>query len=372
MDNRRPMSVQDQQYLAYERQRRLDAIQREKRKKRKRKRFIRKCILMACMLIILAFAVFLVVRLVGVAVDVISGFAKDENAGTLHDYPQLVYLPEPPEPEIIIKTEPDEPYPGGAYINYYHSVDQVLPEPYSTADYEFYKNWELDDPIMSLDNGITIVIDAGHQIGTRLSSVWLSPYIDPSDTANNWVMKSLLEIGTQGVATKTMEYTVTHQVAAKLKVALEKEGYEVILSHDDVNKQISGAERAEFANKNNADLMISLHCDAYKDETARGCTAWAPAIWEGYPSERLSYLSVELGAILASEYASATGFYNRGCKTMTNTSMFAFCKVPIVLFEMGYMTNSAEDRKMSDDSFQNTMVQGFVNGINKYFELLWD
>ena len=170
-----------------------------------------------------------------------------------------------------------------------------------------------------------------------------------------------------------MEYIVTHQVAEKLKTALEKEGYEVILSHPDVNAQISGAERAAVANKNDADLMISLHIDAYKpDSTARGCTSWAPALWDGYVSERLAYLSEELGTILASEYSAATGFYNRGCKKMTHTSMFSFCKVPIVLFEMGFMTNPTEDALLCDDEFQDKMVTGFVNGINKYFELLWD
>ena len=375
MDNRRPMSVQQQQAYAYERQRRMKQLQQEKLKKRRRKRFIRKCIILACMLIIAFFAVFLVVRLVGLAVDAVSAMVSDPTEGYSFEYPQLVYLPEPPEPEYVIKTEPDEPYPGYPYIDYYYAADQVLPEPYSTAGYEFYENWEDDNPLMTLENGKTIVIDAGHQIGSRTSSVWLSPYVDPArtDSKDHWIMQSLLEIGTQGVSTGVMEYVVTHQVAEKLKTALEKEGYEVILSHPDINAQISGAERAAVANKNDADIMISLHIDAYTyDSSARGCTSWAPALWDGYVSERLAYLSEELGTVLAEEYSAATGLYNRGCKTMTHTSMFAFCKVPIVLFEMGFMTNPTEDALLCDEDFQEKMVTGFVNGINRYFELLWD
>ncbi|MBE6891829.1 MAG: N-acetylmuramoyl-L-alanine amidase [Ruminococcaceae bacterium] len=374
MDNRRPMSVQQQQAYAYERQRRMQLIQQEKIKKRKRKRFIRKCILLVCMLIILAFAIAIVAGIVGVIVKAVSGAAKDPYEGLPYDRPQLVYLPEPPEPEYVIKTAPDEPYPGYPYIDYYYAADQVLPEPYSSANYEFYKNWEKDNPLMTLENGKTIVIDAGHQVGSRMSAVWLSPYVDPArtDSKDHWIMQSLLEIGTKGTTTGIMEYVVTHQVAEKLKTALEKEGYEVILSHPDVNAQISGAERAAVANKNDADLMISLHIDAYKDATARGCTAYYAELWDGYVSERLSYLSEEFAKILVEEYSLATEFPSRGAKPMTRASMFAFCKVPIVLFEMGYMSYPKEDKLMCDSSFQDTMVQGFVNGINKYFELLWD
>ncbi len=373
MNNRRTSSGYNQAY-AYERQRSTNSFQQERIRRRKRKRFIRKCILLACMLLILVFVGFLAVRLVGLAIDVFAGMKPDPTAGMFFDRPQLIYLPEPPEPEYIIRTEPEEPYPGSPYIDYYHAADQVLPEPYSYPDYNFYPNWTDDEPLMTLENGITIVIDAGHQVGTRTSSVWLSPYVDPArqDSKNHWIMESLLEIGTKGTTTGTMEYVVTHQVAEKLKKALEKEGYEVILSHPDVNAQISGAERAAVANKNNADLMISLHIDAYSDATARGCTAYYPALWDGYVSERLSYLSEEFAKILADEYSLATGFPSRGAKSMSKTSMFAFCKVPIVLFEMGYMTYPKEDTLMCDSSFQNTMVTGFVNSINKYFELLWD
>ncbi len=373
MDRRPPLSAQQQAY-SYERQRRMQLLQREKIKKRKRKRFIRKCILLVSMLVIVFFAVFLVVRLVGLAIDLVSGPKVDPLEGVSYDNPQMIYLPPPPEPEYIIKSAPDEPYPGYPYIDYYHAADQVLPEPYPSDNYEFYKNWELDEPLMTLENGKTIVIDAGHQVGSRMSSVWLSPYVDPArtDSKKHWIMQSLLEIGTKGTTTGVMEYVVTHQVAEKLKVALEAEGYEVILSHPDVNAQISGAERAAVANKNDADLMISLHIDAYKDATARGCTAYYAGLWDGYVSERLSYLSEEFAKLLADEYSQATGFPSRGAKSMIEASMFAFCKVPIVLFEMGYMSYPKEDTLMCDDSFQNTMVQGIVNGINKYFELLWD
>ena len=34
---------------------------------------------------------------------------------------------------------------------------------------------------------------------------------------------------------------------------------------------------------------------------------------------------------------------------------------------MGFMSNPEEDRKMSTNDYQNKMVTGIVNGIEKYF-----
>lgn len=371
MDNRRPLSPQQQNAYAYRQQRRIQLAQQEKMKKRRRKRFIRKCILLACMFVITVFAVLLVVQGVKFAVNMISSMESDPYEGLYFENPQIIYLPEPPEPPLVIKTEPDEPYPGVPYIDYYYGVDQELPQAYSTADYEHYQNWEEDNPLFTLDNGITIVIDAGHQVGTWKSNVWLSPYLDPANSSS-WVNNHLMKIGATGSVSGVKEYVITHTVAEKLKAALEKEGYTVILSHPDVNAQISGAERAAVANKNNADLMITLHCDDYSDSSVSGAGAWVPSdTWDGYPSDRLSYLSYEAGQILIDEYCAATGMKNRGCKRQRDTSMFAFCKVPIVLFEMGYMSNSSDDKNLNSESFQKKIVEGLVNGINKYFDLLW-
>lgn len=45
-----------------------------------------------------------------------------------------------------------------------------------------------------------------------------------------------------------------------------------------------------------------------------------------------------------------------------------WCQVPVTILELGYMSNKIEDLKLSDDSFQNEMVEGIVLGINQYFE----
>ena len=251
-----------------------------------------------------------------------------------------------------------------------YMTDQVLPKVYYTPNTQ-YTTFENDNPILGSNvNTKVIIVDAGHQDDTRKSDVWLSPYLDPSKSSS-WITNSLLRIGATGSVTKIPEYETTHKIAALLKTELEKLGYTVYLSHPDIKEKLSGSERSSVANKNNADLMISLHCDSYdNDSRVSGSLALIPDVWEGYPSERLSYLSKKAATIVLEEYTSATGLKNRGLSAIVKSSMFSFCKVPIFLLEMGFSTCPADDKSMNDPDFQNKMVTGIISGINKYFSLI--
>lgn len=255
-------------------------------------------------------------------------------------------------------------------IDLNYMADEVLPKVYNSTKF-IYKTFASDNPVLGSNTTTkVIVIDAGHQTDTRKSDVWLSPYLDPA-LSSSWVYNSLLKIGTTGTVTKIPEYQTTHEIALLLKKALEKLGYTVILSHPDVDEQLSGPERAAVANRNNADLMISIHCNSYEsDKTQSGALALVPECFNGYPSKRLEYLSESAATVILDEYTTATGFKNRGLDPIIKSSMFAFCKVPIVLLELGYSSCPSDDKNMNNDDFREKIVDGIVNGINKYFSLI--
>ena len=47
---------------------------------------------------------------------------------------------------------------------------------------------------------------------------------------------------------------------------------------------------------------------------------------------------------------------------------FNWSKVPVVLVEMGFMSNPEEDQKMAETSYQEKMMKSVAEGAQAYFE----
>ena len=53
---------------------------------------------------------------------------------------------------------------------------------------------------------------------------------------------------------------------------------------------------------------------------------------------------------------------------MTNDTMTGlnWSEIPVMILEMGFMTNEHDDTKMADEAFQKQMAEGIVEGIDAY------
>lgn len=204
-----------------------------------------------------------------------------------------------------------------------------------------------------------IVLDPGH---TAKISNETEP-LGPGATEQ----KAKDAIGTHGTSSGLMEYELTLTVAEQLEKELEVRGYTVRMTRTDSDQMLSCRERAEIANEANADVFLRIHADGSEDSTANGAmticiTPESPYIPEEYEKSRL------LSEDVLDAFVSATGCRKRKVWETDSMSGNNWSKVPTTLLEMGFMTNPQEDQLMASADYQQKMIQGMADGIDRYFE----
>ncbi|MCL2060330.1 MAG: N-acetylmuramoyl-L-alanine amidase [Oscillospiraceae bacterium] len=206
--------------------------------------------------------------------------------------------------------------------------------------------------------GKTICIDPGHQ---RKQNSDLEP-IAPG----NSVKKAKVSSGTAGIATGDTEYALNLAVAMKLKDMLEAAGATVVMTRTSNDVDISNVERAVIGNDANADLAIRIHADGSTNRETKGASMLVPS--SKHIGEELAQESKKAGQIVMDEIIAATGARNRGVVTRDDLTGFNWSTVPVILIEMGFMSNADEDRLLSTDEYRTKMATGLFNGCAAYFK----
>lgn len=205
-------------------------------------------------------------------------------------------------------------------------------------------------------NGIKIVLDPGHSKNPGTEKEKISP------DSNEMKLKDTS--GSVGLISKKNEYEIAMDITLKLKELLEKEGYTVVLTKDNVETPLSSIERAEVGNRENANLMIRIHCDSFSNSNAKGASMLVPK-QRGYITKEISEKSIEYGKNIIEEYTKKTGLNNRGLQYRSDLTGFNWSKIPVVLLELGFISNPEEDKFLSSEENINTIAKGIKNGIEK-------
>lgn len=198
-----------------------------------------------------------------------------------------------------------------------------------------------------------VVIDPGHGMNGNKEMEPISP--DSSE------LKIKDPGGAQGVYTGVPEYKVNLQVAEKLKEKLEAQNIKVVMTKTQDSEDPGNIERADVANNINAALEIRIHCDSAANSSAHGASMLVPGDI-GY-AKNISSISRNYGEIILKSLVNSAGMDNRGISVRNDLTGFNWSKVPIVLVEMGFMSNPEEDALLSTDAYQEKLAQGLCDGI---------
>ena len=173
------------------------------------------------------------------------------------------------------------------------------------------------------------------------------------------------------------EKDLNMSIYRKLRSELEKLGYTVLTSRDSDVYVDYVTERSEMVNKTDADVFISIHFNAtgvpganrsgvetYIYEPDEDITPRINKVAHDDPT-RLSE-SKRLADNIHNSVVSVAGANDRGVHG-SNYAVLRETVKPAVLLELGYI-DSPEYKKISDDKYQNKLVEGIVTGLRNFYK----
>lgn len=160
--------------------------------------------------------------------------------------------------------------------------------------------------------------------------------------------------GAQGVLEcKTYDESDLNLIIAE-RLAIELASYNPVLTRrSDVFIELE--DRADISNRNNADLFISIHCNAATSIEAKGME-----VWHCKGSEKGRQLACSVMNRMAK-----LPLKNRGVKD-GNFAVLRLTKCPAILVECGFVTNTEDLGFLTNTNKQLAMVEAIADGVFEY------
>ena len=207
---------------------------------------------------------------------------------------------------------------------------------------------------------ILVAIDPGHQ-GPDVDMSALEPNAPGSSE-----MKAKASSGTTGQYSGIPEYQLALDISLMLKTELESRGYDVLLTRENNETAISNSERAKLANESGADICVRIHANGSEDSGANGALALVPSEENPYVGN-LGGESRRLADSVLGRYCAATGMADQGVQSNDTMTGINWSKIPVMILEMGFMSNKQDDLNMADEAYRAKMVTGIADGIDSYY-----
>ena len=148
------------------------------------------------------------------------------------------------------------------------------------------------------------------------------------------------------------EKKVVLDISKKLRDILVKKGYRVRLTRE-TDTYLSLTDRKKLATKQNANLFISIHANAFSSRRVSGIETY-------YSTKNRRLAQVIHKQLIRATKAKDRGVRNAPFRVLSGT------KVPAILIEVGFMTNPKEAKKLVTKTYQRQIATGIAKGVEEY------
>ena len=206
-----------------------------------------------------------------------------------------------------------------------------------------------------------VVVDPGHD---RLANLRTEP-IGPGSATR----KILDGGGTHGVVTGIREPDLTLAVSLRLRELLRRAGVRVVLTRTrTAGESMGNVARARIANGARAGLFLRVHADGAGSSDARGTHTLTPALRRGWTDDVYAD-SRRAARLVQAELVRALRFPDRGIQERSDYTGFNWADVPVILVELGFMTNPSEDRALARPAVRERAAVGLCRGTLRFLGL---
>ena len=182
---------------------------------------------------------------------------------------------------------------------------------------------------------------------------------------------------------KIREKDITLPLALKLEKELRYRGYKTYMTRK-TDKHLYLYERTDYANKKKGNIFISLHMNAspkrkHRNYLYKGIEIFYlrgkskrkryadRRIYTGDWKKKKSYLlAKKIKKSMLISVRKKHIVLDKGVK-QNNFWVLRGTKMPSILIENGYISDKYEGRRLKTNAYQNLLIKGIANGIDRYF-----
>jgi len=158
------------------------------------------------------------------------------------------------------------------------------------------------------------------------------------------------------------ESEIVFDLAQRLEGRLLALGVNVVLTRSSNNSPLE-KDRISTANSVNADLVIALKVDSYKNEKASGVATY----YYGRDDKGIhSVVGERFANLIQREICARTDLLN--CRTHAKSwDLLRLTIAPCVRVDLGYLSNPSDAKKLSDPKFRDQLAEAMIVAIQRLY-----